>query len=147
MFSLIHQTPTSHTNQPLLYSPIFPYSPPWLKYKTTSDIWGLRDWTALSDALYKNRSNTNTLLLCPSPCCSWASVGPTVWPCSSWISMGRLSPREADVCVLTSCCLWPSPSLSCSTESEVSEEPGWGLDFILAFLFSLLQHLSVHRHD
>ncbi len=63
--------------------------------------------------------------------CSWVLVGAMAWPCSSWTSMGRLSPQEADKCLLASCCLWSSQPLSCSSESEVIKEPDWRLDFII----------------
>lgn len=71
--------------------------------------------------------------------CSWVLVGPMAWPCNSWTSMGRLSPREADVCFLASCCLWSSQPLSCSSESEVTKEPDWRLDFIIPG-FTALNH-------
>lgn len=82
---------------------------------------------------------------CCFSCCSWASVGPTAWPCSSWISTGRRSPREADVSALTSCCLCSSPSLSCSGESDVSKDPSWRLSLLFLPLLASRQPWALLR--
>lgn len=59
-------------------------------------------------------------------CCSWASVGPTAWPCSSCSSTAPASPRRPAVRAATSCCRWSSRLLWRSAESQVSERPWVG---------------------
>lgn len=97
----------------------------------------------LSNVLNKIK-NIPYALLC-RPFCSWVLVGPMAWPCSSWISLGRPSQREADVCLLVSCCLWSSQPPSCSSESEVTTEPDGRLDFIICAFTAL--HLSCPLTD
>lgn len=75
----------------------------------------------------ENKNSPHAPLCCPF--CSWVLAGPMAWPCSSWTSMGRDSPQEADVCLLASSCLCSTLSLSYSSETEVTKEPGLEVGF------------------